>query len=76
MMRGIAAAIGAGTLLLVTTPAWAGKIVFEETVIEGEVQKPEVTVSISRENLNKAYDMQLSESFLPKIIESIEFDPF
>jgi hypothetical protein len=54
----------------------ARRMVFEEMVIEGEVQKPEVTVSVSRENLNKSYDLNLKESFLPKIIESIDRTPF
>jgi hypothetical protein len=53
------------------------KLVFkEETVIEGEVQKPEVAVFISRQNLNKAYELTLNESFLPKIIEALEHPPF
>ena len=45
-------------------------------VIVGEVQKPEVTVFISRENLNKSYQLELKESFLPKIIRSVERSPF
>lgn len=48
----------------------------DELVIVGEVQKPEVTVVISRENLNKAYELELKESFLPKIVESVEKPPF
>jgi hypothetical protein len=48
----------------------------EETVIYGEVQKPEITVTISRENLNKSYQLELKESFLPKIVESVEHAPF
>ena len=51
---------------------------FEEDdfVIVGEVQKPEVTVVISRENLNKSYQLELKESFLSKIVESVEKAPF
>lgn len=57
--------------------AFAAKLVFkDDTVIEGEVQKPEVAVFIVRQNLNKAYELELKESFLPKIIESVESDPF
>jgi len=33
--------------------AQSSGLTFEELVIEGEVQKPEITVVISRENLNK-----------------------
>ena len=49
---------------------------FEESVIEGEVQKPEVTVVISRQNLNSKFIVELKESFLQKIIESVEEPPF
>lgn len=62
---------------LVASPAHAKKrLVFDDTVIEGEVQKPEVAVYITRQNLNKAYDLNLKESFLPKIVEALEQAPF
>ena len=48
----------------------------EDFVIEGEVLKPEITVLISRENLNKKYDIVFEESFLQRIIDSVEHDPF
>lgn len=56
--------------------AWAARLVFEETVIEGEVRKPEVAVYITQQNLNDKYQLQLRESFLDKIVESVEHDPF
>jgi hypothetical protein len=60
-----------------TAEAAPKKLVFkDEFVVEGEVQKPEVAVFISRQNLNKAYELELKESFLPKIVESVEKDPF
>jgi hypothetical protein len=49
---------------------------FEEFVVVGEVLKPEITVVISRENLNKAYELKLDESFLDKIISSVQRPPF
>ena len=49
---------------------------FDEFVVVGEVLKPEITVVISRENLNKAYELKLDESFLDKIVESVERPPF
>ena len=53
--------------------ALAAKLVFkDEFVVEGEVQQPDVAVFITRQNLNKAYDLELKESFLPKIIESVD----
>lgn len=49
---------------------------FDEFVVVGEVLKPEITVVISRENLNKAYELKLDESFLEKIVRSVEHAPF
>ena len=46
------------------------------TVITGQEHLPDFTVVIDRENLTKAYDLKLEESFLPKIIEAIEKEPF
>ncbi len=60
-------------LLFVSSAAEAKPMDFE---VIGEVQKPEVTVVIARENLNKSYDLQLEESFLKKIIESVDKPPF
>lgn len=52
------------------------RLVFEETVIEGKVQKPEITILITRQNLNTDYNLQLRESFIPKIVKSVEKKPF
>jgi hypothetical protein len=50
---------------------------FEELVIEGEVQKPEVTVVITRENLNKSLELaKLQRSFLDLIVKSVDQAPF
>jgi len=62
--------------LLASANARAGGVNFEEFVIEGEIQKPEITVVISRENLNKSYVVELKESFLDKILESLRKPPF
>lgn len=57
--------------------AEAAPLKFEEIVVEGEVQKPEIAVFISRQNLNKQYELApLRESFLPKIIEALSRPPF
>ena len=63
-------------LLLASVPASAAPITGEEFVIEGEVLKPEITVVISRENLNKAYELKLDEDLLEKIVKSVEQAPF
>ncbi len=45
-------------------------------VIVGKEHLPDFTVLINRENLSKAYDLELEEAFLPKIIEAIGEEPF
>lgn len=66
----------AGVIAALPGEARAGRIVFEEAVIEGEVQKPQVAVYITRQNLNDRYQLELKESFVPKILESVENPPF
>jgi hypothetical protein len=51
-------------------------LVFEETIIEGKVQKPEITIFITRQNLSTDYQLELRESFIPRIVESVEKKPF
>lgn len=48
----------------------------EDFVVQGEVLKPEITVVISRENLNKPFDLKLDENFLDRILESVKQPPF
>lgn len=66
----------AALAILAPAASMAAPMQFEEAVIEGEIQKPEVTVYIARQNLNKAYDLELKESFLPRIIKALEDPPF
>lgn len=61
---------------LATPSAAAPRQAYDEFVIVGEVLKPEITVVISRENLNKAYELRLEERFVDKIVQSVEHDPF
>jgi hypothetical protein len=49
---------------------------FEEEVIVGKVHKPEVMMVITRQNLEGTYSLELRESFLPKIVRSVEQEPF
>lgn len=79
MRRSAALAIVlAAVSVLVPTSVGAEELTFEDgaAVITGEVLKPEITVVMSRENLNKAYNLELKESFLQKIIDSVEQPPF
>ena len=48
----------------------------EGFVIIGKEHLPDFTVLIDRENLSKAYDLELKESFLPKIIQAVKNRPF
>jgi|GEM_PF-1201309 len=51
-------------------------ILIEEETVQGEVQIPDVTVIFARQNLDSADRLNLRESFIPKIIESVESGPF
>jgi hypothetical protein len=44
--------------------------------ITARVQKPEVTVEITRENLDKGFELDLRESFLHKVVEAVNSAPF
>jgi hypothetical protein len=63
-------------VVLLSPAASAAPVSGEEFVIVGEVLKPEITVVISRENLNKAYELKLDEDLLDKIVESVQKAPF
>ena len=70
---------GGVVAVLLTGVAGAATFKFTDDETEdiiGEVQKPDVTVVISRENLNKAYELELEESFLQRIVDSVESEPF
>ena len=68
----------AAALVLVGTTAYGQSrpLVFETVDITGEVQKPEITIFITRQNLDTNYEFTLRESFIPRIIESVETRPF
>jgi hypothetical protein len=66
--------------LLIATVAFAQETPEEnaagDIVIRGLVQKPEITVVIVRENLNRDYELDLRESFLDRIPEAVSRPPF
>lgn len=67
------------TLVLLTPAlgqAQGRGLVLEAEEIIGTVQKPEIQVIVSKGDLDQGYDLELKESFIPKIIQSIEADPF
>jgi hypothetical protein len=48
----------------------------EEYAIIGDVQKPQVTLFVSRKNVNTDASLELRESFIPRIMKSLEKKPF
>jgi len=44
--------------------------------VKGTVQKPELEIFMSRQNLRADEGLELRDSFLPRIIESVEKKPF
>lgn len=75
----VSAAVVLGLTAWAPQPAWAQArqtFRFEEEVIVGKVHKPEVMMVITRQNLKGTYSLELRESFLPKIVRSVEQDPF
>jgi hypothetical protein len=56
--------------------AQSRRLIFEDIAVEGRVQKPVIDIFMRRQNLNTGYKLDLRESFLPKIVESIEKKPF
>lgn len=67
--------LGAG-LIASSAVAQSQVTMFEAEEIVGEVQLPSVQIFVTRQNLNTDYDLELEESFLPKIVESVEERPF
>ncbi|MCB9761538.1 MAG: hypothetical protein H6739_16970 [Alphaproteobacteria bacterium] len=50
--------------------------VFEAEELVGEVQKPSIQIFVARQNLNRDYELELKESFIPRIVDSVEKKPF
>jgi len=72
---------------LVVVVPWAGeasaqrkRIVFDDdeegSKVQGYVHRPEVGYIITREEQEDLETLQLKESFLPKVIESVKKAPF
>lgn len=47
-----------------------------KTVIDGSEHMPDFTVFIEREDLSRAFDLELEEKFLAKIVEAVGKEPF
>ena len=83
------AVIACATLLALSagSTAYAGdadkppeddRLVFENGgfKIVGKVQKPEVVIVIRRENLDKGFQLRLTEDFLHRVVEAVQDPPF
>lgn len=44
--------------------------------VKGNVQKPELQIFMGRQNLSANAKLELRESFLPRIVDSVEKKPF
>jgi hypothetical protein len=51
------------------------RTLIEDIAIEGQVQKPEIFLSLRRGDTSKAYELELRESFIPKILETMKKEP-
>lgn len=74
----VVALLGAGALAI-SGSAYAQSsrtIRFEAEELVGKVRKPDIQILVSRQNLSEPYQLELKESFIPKIIESVERKPF
>ena len=66
----------AGLGMASTAKAQTRRLIFEDISVEGRVQKPVIDIFMRRQNLHTDYKLELRESFLRKIVESVEKKPF
>jgi hypothetical protein len=73
----VAVVLGLLSWAAVPSPALAGKKVIrlEAIKVEGRIQKPQAFYILQRSNLNFE-GLELKQSFIPKIIQSIDSAPF
>jgi len=79
LSRILAAALFAAFLLPQAAQAGEAKkkkvIRLETITVEGRIQKPQAFYILQRSNLNFD-ELERTESFLPKVVKSLEKDPF
>ena len=66
------------TFLLLVSAALAQSkgMKFGDEITKVKIQKPEIAIVMTQQNLTPRYDLELKESFLPKVVESVEKKPF
>lgn len=74
----LARVLVAGLVLVAPAAAFAqsSPVRFEEEKIVAKIQKPEIQILITKQNLTPRYELVLRESFLPKVVESVNRRPF
>ena len=65
-----------GLGMVSTAKAQTRRLIFEDISVEGRVQKPVIDIFMLRQNLHTDYKLELRESFLRKIVESVDKKPF
>jgi len=68
--------VALGLLAPSTAEAQTRRLIFEDISVEGRVQKPVIDIFMRRQNLHTDYKLELRESFLRKIVESVDKKPF
>ena len=68
--------VALGLLAPSTAEAQPRRLIFEDISVEGRVQKPVIDIFMRRQNLHTDYKLELRESFLRKIVESVDKKPF
>lgn len=71
-------ALLSGLLTLTTAQAaepQRPRLVLEDQHVPGKVQRPEVTLVVTRQNLRPDVQIELRESFIPKIVASADQTP-
>ena len=43
--------------------------------VQGEIQRPQVFLPFNQDSFSEAYELSLRETFIPKILESLEKAP-
>lgn len=72
MVIGLTISAGAGA----AEPAKKHKVIrLEQITVEGRIQKPQAFYILQRSNLNFD-ELERTESFLPKVVKSVDKDPF
>lgn len=61
-------------ILLFVQSSFAGVKGVEKLVVT--IPKPEVAIIMNKQNLTPNYELELKQSFLPKVVETVQQKPF